>query len=56
MLRIILDTNVLIAALRSKNGASFQLLRMVGPRAPLQPCLSVPLVLEYEAALRRLLV
>lgn len=50
---VVLDTNVLVAALRSKNGASFQLLRMVGTRAPFQPCLSVPLVLEYEAALRK---
>ena len=53
MIRVVLDTNVLVAALKSRNGASFQLLRMVGPGAPFRPSLSVPLVLEYEMALRR---
>lgn len=55
MIRVVLDTNVLVAALRSRRGASFALLSMVGPAAPFQPCLSVPLVLEYESALRRML-
>jgi putative PIN family toxin of toxin-antitoxin system len=55
MVRVVLDTNVLVAALRSRNGASFQLLRLVAPAAPFQPSLSVPLVLEYEMALRRVL-
>jgi len=34
-------------------GASFELLRGLGPEGPLRPCVSVPLVLEYEAVLRR---
>ena len=55
MIRIVLDTNVLVAALKSRNGASFQVLQMVGADAPFQPSLSVPLVLEYEMALRRAL-
>jgi predicted nucleic acid-binding protein len=55
MIRVVLDTNVLVAGLKSRNGASFQVLRMVGPKAPFQPSLSVPLVLEYEMALRRTL-
>lgn len=55
MIRAVLDTNVLVAGLRSRNGASFQLLRMLGPEAPFQPSISVPLVLEYEMALRRTL-
>lgn len=55
MIRVVLDTNVLVAALKSRKGASFQVLRMVGPDAPFQPSLSVPLVLEYEMALRRVL-
>ena len=55
MIRIVLDTNILVAALKSRNGASYQILRMVGPDAPFQPSLSVPLVLEYEMALRRAL-
>ena len=55
MVRIVLDTNILVAALKSRNGASYQILRLVGPDAPFQPSLSVPLVLEYEMALRRAL-
>ncbi len=47
-----MDTNVLVAALKSRDGASFELLRRVGPDAPFRPCLSVPLVLEYEMALK----
>ncbi len=47
-----LDTNVLVAALRSRRGASFALLELVGTGA-FDVVLSVPLVLEYEdAALR----
>ena len=55
MIRIVLDTNVLVAALESRNGASFQILRLLEPEAPFQPSVSVPLVLEYETALRRVL-
>ncbi|MEX2465960.1 MAG: putative toxin-antitoxin system toxin component, PIN family [Gemmatimonadota bacterium] len=55
MIRIVLDTNVLVAALKSRKGASFQILRLLGPEAPFQPSVSVPLVLEYESALRRVL-
>lgn len=55
MRRIVLDTNVLVAGLRSRRGASFQLLqRLEGETLAFQPCLSVPLVLEYESALRKL--
>jgi putative PIN family toxin of toxin-antitoxin system len=53
MTQIALDTNVLAAALKSRNGASFRLLSLVGPSAPFKCKLSVPLVLEYEAALTR---
>lgn len=54
MRRVVLDTNVLVAGLRSRRGASFRLLEKLGEDAPaFQPCLSVPLVLEYESALRR---
>src|SRR6056297_3276795 len=55
MIRVVLDTNVLVAGLKSRNGASFQILRMLGPDSPFEPSLSVPLVLEYEMALRRML-
>ncbi len=49
---IVLDTNVLIAALRSNRGASFQLLSRVGGDE-FQIDLSVPLVLEYEEVAKR---
>ena len=52
-MKVVLDTNVLVAALRSSAGASFALLQQVGPYAPFQLALSVPLVLEYESVLRR---
>lgn len=47
---VVLDTNVLIAGLRSRRGASFRLLAILGRRADIRLHLSVPLVLEYEAA------
>ena len=53
MTKVVLDTNVLVAAARSRRGASFQVLSMVGPDASFQPVVSVPLVLEYEMALKR---
>jgi putative PIN family toxin of toxin-antitoxin system len=48
--RIVLDTNVLVAGLRSRRGSSFRLLSMVGA-ARFEVVVSVPLLLEYEAAL-----
>jgi putative PIN family toxin of toxin-antitoxin system len=50
--QIVLDTNVLIAALRSRRGASFQLLRLVGDER-WQLHLSTALLLEYEVIARR---
>ena len=49
---VVLDTNVVVAGLRSRQGASFRLLSEVG-RGKFQIALSVPLVLEYEDALLR---
>ena len=49
---IVLDTNVLIAGLRSRNGASFQVLSLVGESA-FELNVSVPLVLEYEEVAKR---
>jgi putative PIN family toxin of toxin-antitoxin system len=51
-LETVLDTNVLIAALRSRRGASFDLLRLVGDQR-WQLHLSTALLLEYEAVARR---
>jgi len=50
--QVVLDTNVLVAALRSRRGASFRLLRTLGDER-WQPHVSVALVLEYEAAMKR---
>ena len=51
-LETVLDKNVLIAALRSRRGASFELLRLVGnERWRLH--LSTALLLEYEEVARR---
>ncbi len=44
---IVLDTNVLISALRSPRGASFAVLRRIGEARV--PVISVALILEYEA-------
>jgi|SRR6056297_672343 len=52
-MRIVLDTNILISGLRSRNGASFQILRLLGA-SQFTTCVSVPLVLEYEQTLARL--
>ena len=52
MLSVVLDTSVLVAALRSHRGASHVLLRHVADRA-LRPLVSTPLFLEYEAVLKR---
>lgn len=49
---IVLDTNVLIAGLRSRQGASFRLVSMIG-KGRFNLHLSVPLVLEYEDVLSR---
>ncbi|MCQ8183962.1 putative toxin-antitoxin system toxin component, PIN family [Parvularcula sp. BGMRC 0090] len=47
-----LDTNVLVAALRSQRGASAFILKAV-EEGKLKPVCTVPLFLEYEAVLRR---
>ena len=53
-MRCVLDTSVLVAALRSSRGASFRLLRSLGSESEVTICLSVPLVLEYESTLLRM--
>ncbi len=49
---IILDTNVLVSALRSRLGASFKLLSLI-PTQRFQIALTVPLLFEYEDVLAR---
>jgi putative PIN family toxin of toxin-antitoxin system len=49
---IVLDTNVIISALRSKNGASYKLLSLVGTHQ-FEIHDSVALILEYEDVIQR---
>ena len=51
-MNIVLDTNVLFSAMRSSLGASYRLLQRID-QAPLLLHISTPLVLEYEAVLKR---
>ena len=50
--QIVLDTNVLVAALRSRRGASSKLLTLIGT-GRFEIHISVALVLEYEEVLTR---
>lgn len=50
--QIVLDTNVLVAGLRSRNGASFELLRRL-TTGHYGLHLTVPLAMEYEDVLHR---
>ncbi|MFV1981787.1 MAG: putative toxin-antitoxin system toxin component, PIN family [Rhodothermia bacterium] len=50
--RVVLDANVLVSAIRSNRGASFQILSAVDSGS-FAISLSVPLVLEYEYAMIR---
>lgn len=47
MIRAVIDTNVLVAALRSSSGASFQIL-LAADHGDFEVALSVPLLAEYD--------
>jgi putative PIN family toxin of toxin-antitoxin system len=51
-LRVVLDTNVLVAAARSRQGASFALVSSI-PSPEFQKCLSVGLYSEWQDVLAR---
>jgi predicted nucleic acid-binding protein len=51
-LQLVIDTNILVAGLRSKRGAAFRLLSILND-ARWQINLSVALLLEYEEVLKR---
>ncbi|MCI5159221.1 MAG: putative toxin-antitoxin system toxin component, PIN family [Candidatus Electrothrix sp. AUS1_2] len=51
-MRIVIDTNVLVSALKSNKGASYALISQL-PSAQFQPVLSVPLYSEYQDVLTR---
>src|SRR2546427_3162080 len=48
----VIDTNILVSALRSKRGASYKILSLM-PTGKFEFHLSVPLVCEYESVLKR---
>jgi len=50
--KIVLDTNVIVAALKSKRGASYKLLSIID-EGKFQISISVPLLFEYEDVLKR---
>ena len=52
--QIVIDTNVLVAALRSQSGASYKLFMLLGS-AKFEINISVPLAIEYEEAAKRLI-
>ena len=50
---MVIDTNVFVSALRSRRGASYRLLMLLGGKQ-FEISVSVPLILEYEDAAKRL--
>jgi len=50
--KIVIDTNVIVSALKSRNGFSFKLLSIIDD-AKIKIAVSVPLILEYEDAVKR---
>jgi putative PIN family toxin of toxin-antitoxin system len=51
-MRIVIDTNVLISGLKSRRGASFKILHLIGADK-FKTIVTVPLILEYEEILIR---
>src|SRR5688572_16171813 len=51
-MRVVIDTNVLVAAARSRRGASFALVSSI-PSSTFQLCLSVSLYCEWQQVLTR---
>lgn len=51
-MKIVIDTNVLVSSLKSSNGASFKLISIL-PNQKFISVISVPLIIEYEAVLKR---
>jgi len=51
-MKIVIDTNVLFAALKSRRGASYKLVSLL-PSERFSIAISVPLIIEYEDVLKR---
>lgn len=52
IVKVVIDTNVLVAALKSKRGTSYKLLMSL-PDELFTPNVSVPLFIEYESVAKR---
>jgi putative PIN family toxin of toxin-antitoxin system len=52
VLRVVLDTSVIVAAMRSRRGASNRLIELIGLER-LRPLVTTALFLEYEEVLKR---
>jgi putative PIN family toxin of toxin-antitoxin system len=50
--KIVIDTNVFISALRSNQGASYKLIKLIGTDK-FEFCISVSLIFEYEDVAKR---
>ncbi len=50
--KVVIDTNVLVAALKSKRGASYKLITHLASNS-YKPNISVPLFFEYESVAKR---
>lgn len=50
--KIVIDTNVIVSALRSRNGFSFKLLSIIDDER-FKVFISIPVLLEYEDAIKR---
>ncbi|OGU35181.1 MAG: putative toxin-antitoxin system toxin component, PIN family [Ignavibacteria bacterium GWB2_35_6b] len=50
--KIIIDTNIIVSALKSRNGFSFDLLSIIDDKR-FKVYISVPLIFEYEDAVKR---
>ena len=51
-MNIVIDTNVIFSAMRSRRGASYKLVSLL-PSGRFSVSISVPLIIEYEDVLRR---
>jgi len=51
---VVIDTNVIVSSLRSRDGASFRLVSLLGESDKFEINISVALILEYEDAAKRL--
>ena len=52
-MKFVIDTNVILSALYSKNGASYQLMRWLFEQQQKMNVVSIPLVIEFEDVLLR---